>query len=51
MAQTIEAPVRVEKPDVGVWGAVVQLLENAFIRALEPGLEGGVDQQRAKEQK
>lgn len=31
-----------EKPEISVWDTIVSLLKNAFIKALEPKLEGGV---------
>ena len=34
---------RLESPEVGVWSALGSLLKNAFIQALNRGLEGSVD--------
>jgi hypothetical protein len=31
-----------EKPEISIWDTIVSLLQNAFIKALEPKLEGGV---------
>jgi hypothetical protein len=31
-----------EKPEISIWDTIVSLLKNAFIKALEPKLEGGV---------
>lgn len=36
----IEISGRIDNPDLGVFGAVIEVLRNAFVRALEPYFEG-----------
>jgi len=42
LATRIEFSGTFENPDVSVWQAVSDFLQNAFVQALEPGLEGNV---------
>ncbi len=39
-ATRIEISGRIDNPDLGVFGAVIEVLRNAFVRALEPYFEG-----------
>jgi len=48
LATRIEFSGKFENPETSVWEAVTTFLRNAFVQALQPGLEGSVAPGRAK---
>lgn len=47
LATKIEFSGRFEDPEISIWEAVVRFLRNAFVEALQPGLEGSVSPTQA----
>lgn len=51
LATKIEFSGKFENPETSVWEAVTTFMRNAFVQALQPGLEGSVAPGRAKQVK
>lgn len=47
LATKVEFSGRFDDPDISIWQAVVTFLRNAFVEALQPGLEGGASPAQA----
>lgn len=49
LATKIEFTGKFENPETSVWEAAMTFLRNAFVRALQPGLEGSVAPERVRQ--
>jgi len=38
-----------DDPDIDIWTAIGKVMQNAFLKALVPGIEGSVDMEDVKE--